>query len=79
MINYDNFSILTALAIGLIGNFHCIGMCSGIITVFSMSVSKDKHRQFKLFKINFRTYTINYRLLLIKYFKFNKTHRKTRF
>ncbi len=44
MINYDNFSILTALAIGLIGNFHCIGMCSGIITVFSMSVSKDKKK-----------------------------------
>ncbi|HIH2763586.1 MAG TPA: urease accessory protein UreH domain-containing protein [Candidatus Azoamicus sp.] len=46
MINYDNFSLLTALTIGLIGNFHCIGMCSGIITIFSMSLSKKKKKKY---------------------------------
>lgn len=44
MINYENFSILTAFLIGLAGNVHCIGMCSSIITIFSISLSKDKQK-----------------------------------
>lgn len=51
MINYDNFSLLTALTIGLIGNFHCIGMCSGIITIFSMSLSKEKKEKKNIYQI----------------------------
>ncbi|HIH2763259.1 MAG TPA: sulfite exporter TauE/SafE family protein [Candidatus Azoamicus sp.] len=42
MINYENFSILTSLLIGLIGNFHCLGMCSGIITILSISILDKK-------------------------------------
>ncbi|HIH2762628.1 MAG TPA: sulfite exporter TauE/SafE family protein [Candidatus Azoamicus sp. MARI] len=51
MINYDNFSILTALIIGLIGNFHCLGMCSGIITIFSISLSKEKKHEKNIYQL----------------------------
>lgn len=51
MINYENFSILTALLIGLAGNIHCIGMCSSIITIFSISLSKDKQKYLHFYNL----------------------------
>lgn len=51
MINYENFSILTALSIGLLGNFHCVGMCSGIITILSLSLSKENKKKINIYQI----------------------------
>lgn len=51
MINNDNFSIITAFLIGLLGNIHCLGMCSGIITLLSLSISKDKKKQIIFYQL----------------------------
>jgi len=45
MINYNNFDFLTAFLIGLTGNIHCLGMCSGIIILLSLGLSDKKNKK----------------------------------
>lgn len=52
---YENFSLLTAFIIGLVGNIHCLGMCSGIILLLSLNLSENKKNEKLLYQIYYNT------------------------
>lgn len=42
----DSISLITAFLLGFFGNFHCFGMCGGIITALSLNALKNKKKIF---------------------------------
>lgn len=42
----DSVSLIAAFLLGFFGNFHCFGMCGGIITALSLNALKNKKKIF---------------------------------
>lgn len=42
----DSVSLIAAFLFGFFGNFHCFGMCGGIITALSLNALKNKKKVF---------------------------------
>lgn len=51
MIKDTNISLITAFSIGITNSFHCLGMCGGIVTILSLSLSDENKKHILKYQI----------------------------